>query len=288
VYDFWWDRTTHPKVVPVTGSKVFDPPDFVDIVDELADWAVAALSLGLVDVDVDLDKVWADFGATIGFSKFTFDLLPGNSIQVSGTVTLDIWIKLYVQITTTTSLFWGLWEVDETTNTVKIFDLSVSGLTINIENAVGTVALDAQHRLTADLTDLELFIPLPWDIPEFLLNAVVNWVTEKVVDEMPPVVLFPAVIDQKLPGTAVNVSVTGETLEINETEALITANIATSGAETYAPYVGNKNSLEVHLRDCEWAHKISWKNRVFYCTLEDALSAGYNGCAFCLPRYDTG
>ncbi|MEM3404342.1 MAG: hypothetical protein QXJ17_07395 [Nitrososphaeria archaeon] len=70
------------KTIDVTGTYVFDPPDFVDFLDEIADGVVDALSLGIVDYDIDIKKVWAEYGATLRFSKFSFDLKPNNKVQV--------------------------------------------------------------------------------------------------------------------------------------------------------------------------------------------------------------
>jgi hypothetical protein len=289
VYDFWWSKTTFPKSVTQTGSHDFDLPDIVEWMDELADWTVAVLTLGLVDVDIDIDRVWADFGATVRFSKFDFDLKPGNKVQLSGSVSADIWMNANVQITTTTELFWGLLEVDEDTSTVRLFDLSVNGINIDIESAEGEVYLDEDNRLMVDITSLDITIPLAWEIPEFLLDYIVDWVVDRIVENMPPVVLFPAVITQEIPGTTVTVEATFEKLEIDEPEALVAANIETSGIAGYAPYIANRNpeSLEVHQRDCEWAHRIAYRNRVYYCDLEEALSSGFDGCAYCLPQHHT-
>ena len=286
VYDFWWNRTTHPKSVTVTGTHEFDPPDFVDWIDELVDWVAAALTMGLVDVDVDIDRVWAEYGATLHFSKFDFDLKPGNTVELSGSVSADIWLKVYVQITETTELFWGLWDVSEETYTLELFNFRANGLTLAIDNAEGRVYLDPSRRLAVDVTDLDLDIPLPWDMPEFLLDYVVDWVVDQVVDNMPPIVLSPAIITQTLPDTTVTVTVEVTKLEIDEPEALLAANVETSGIGSYAPYVANKNpvSLEVHKRDCEWAHRISYRNKVYYCSLEKAIEEGYDGCAYCLPH----
>jgi len=287
VYDFWWSRTTHPKSMTQTGTHDFDMPDIVDWIDELVDWVAAVLTLGLVDVDIDIDRVWADFGATVRFSKFDFDLKPGNSVEISGSVNLDIWLKAYVKITKTTKLFWGTWDVSEETSTIKLFDLSISGLTVDIETAEATVYLDSSNRLTVDITSLDITIPLSWDIPEFLLDYVVDWVVDQIVDNLPPIVLFPAFIEQNIPGTTLTVTVTVNKLEIDEPEALVAADIETSGIGTYAPYVANKNpdSLEVHKRECEWAHRIAYRNREYYCNLEQALADGYDGCFFCLPQH---
>ena len=43
VYDFWWNRTNHPKSITETASKDFDMPGIVDWIDELVDWVAAAL-----------------------------------------------------------------------------------------------------------------------------------------------------------------------------------------------------------------------------------------------------
>ena len=86
--------------------------------------------------------------------------------------------------------------------------------------------------------------------------------------------------------TSITVTATVTKLVIDEPEALVAANIETSGIGAYAPYIANKNpeSLEVHKRDCEWAHRISYRNRVYCCSLEKAVRGGYDGCAYCLPR----
>jgi len=287
VYDFWWQRTTHPKSVTQTSSKDFDMPGIVDWIDELVDWVAAALTLGIVDVDVDIDRVWADFGTTIQFGKFNFDLKPGNTIQLDGSISADIWLKAYVQITETTELFWGLVDVDESTSTVTIFDLQINGLTIDIESAEAIVYLDSSNQLTADITNLDITFPLPWDLPEFLLDYVVDWVVDQIVDNLPPVVLFPAIFEETIPDTPITVEATVNKLAIDETEALVAANIETSNIGSFAPYWANINpeSLEVHKRDCEWAHRIAYRNRRYYCSLDKALSNGFDGCAYCIPEH---
>jgi methylphosphotriester-DNA--protein-cysteine methyltransferase len=64
--------------------------------------------------------------------------------------------------------------------------------------------------------------------------------------------------------------------------------LGTSGIETYSAFIANRDSGEVHLRSCEWGRKIKRDNREYFCRLEDALAAGYNGCYYCLREYDTG
>lgn len=51
------------------------------------------------------------------------------------------------------------------------------------------------------------------------------------------------------------------------------------------PYMGNRSTREIHIATCDWAAKISQRNREAYQDLERALKHGYDGCRFCLPEY---
>lgn len=54
------------------------------------------------------------------------------------------------------------------------------------------------------------------------------------------------------------------------------------------PYMVDERTSEVHDTKCEWAAKISPRNRGAYKDLEMALKHGYNGCKYCMREYDTG
>ena len=54
------------------------------------------------------------------------------------------------------------------------------------------------------------------------------------------------------------------------------------------PYVGNRRTHELHRRGCDWEKVMSGTNRRAYETPERAVAHGYNGCAYCMPRIDTG
>jgi hypothetical protein len=43
--------------------------------------------------------------------------------------------------------------------------------------------------------------------------------------------------------------------------------------------------MELHTRECEWAHRIALRNREYYCELEQALADGFDGWAYCLSEY---
>lgn len=53
------------------------------------------------------------------------------------------------------------------------------------------------------------------------------------------------------------------------------------------PYMGNWSTKELHIAGCDWAAKISPRNKVAYSDVGLALKRGYNGCRFCMPEIDT-
>ena len=56
-------------------------------------------------------------------------------------------------------------------------------------------------------------------------------------------------------------------------------------------YVANLNTKEIHKPACSWVSKMTFKNKYQFRSLEKVADliehSGYNGCHFCLPRYDT-
>lgn len=50
-------------------------------------------------------------------------------------------------------------------------------------------------------------------------------------------------------------------------------------------YMGNRRTHELHLAGCDWAAKISPRNKEAYQDMDRAWKHGYDGCRFCLPEY---
>lgn len=281
VYDFWWDRTTHPKSVLLSDTHDFDVPE-ADWVDELSDLLTWLLSFGIVAAHADIDRLWADYTARLTFSKFNFDLRPGNRIWFSGTINADLRLNVWSQTTITGTSMFGR---GSHTDTERIVSLSVDGLIIDIESAEASITLDEENRLTVDLSEADIDIPLEWDIAEDLLDYVVDSGIGWILDNYPPLVLSPAVIGRRIPPTDITVELTLDRLEIDGSEIRLTGDIETSGRETYARYIANLDSMEVHLNTCEFGRMVRGDHRVYYCSLEEALSEGYDGCYYCIPEH---
>ena len=51
---------------------------------------------------------------------------------------------------------------------------------------------------------------------------------------------------------------------------------------------GNRRTKELHVGSCTHGSKMHDKNRVSFASVDEGVAQGYNGCFYCLRRYDTG
>ena len=58
-------------------------------------------------------------------------------------------------------------------------------------------------------------------------------------------------------------------------------------AEAKNYYIGNTNTDELHDCRCQWVDRMSSHHKVHFETLQAGLNAGYDGCGFCLRKYNT-
>ncbi len=60
--------------------------------------------------------------------------------------------------------------------------------------------------------------------------------------------------------------------------------------ETQPSYIANRNSKEVHKADCPWVNHMKDKNKIPCRNLNEVArmisNEGYNGCFYCLAKYD--
>ncbi len=72
-----------------------------------------------------------------------------------------------------------------------------------------------------------------------------------------------------------------------DTGAVLVAH-GNSGMHLQLPFIGNKRTKELHKPACHWAGLMAAHHVKRFGSVEEAQSLGYNGCAFCLPAFNTG
>ncbi|MDD2665416.1 MAG: hypothetical protein PHD13_01350 [Methanocellales archaeon] len=287
VFDFWWKHTTYPKSIAKAESQSLDTSEY----DFWFDWiltTIAVLFPGLGTIIsavasqmIDIDELRVEYGGKINFGKPELDLLNGNKIRVSGKVRADISVGLFVKIVI--NYLFG-----SDTYNKNIGSFSVRNMSINY-SALGTVYLDNQNRLMADIEDMDISLGvMEWlmGAPAFLIELVLKWLADKMVDELPPIVLSSSLVSLDIPGTQLSLGIDSAKLEGTDDEAIVNATLRIKGLENYCSplYIANRNRacLEVHKRDCAWVGKMLEKHKVPYFFLDEARKDGYDNCHYCL------
>lgn len=55
-------------------------------------------------------------------------------------------------------------------------------------------------------------------------------------------------------------------------------------------YIANRRSMEIHKANCVWVSRMASSNKMPCSSLHevaDLIHGGYNGCFYCLSRYNT-
>ncbi len=311
VFDFWWERTTFDK--SITKNKTYDIPvidTFLDFCADIVDIAASLATAGFLETDFAVEDIWIEYGATATVLKPNFDLKNGNKIEINNSsLKISAWAtvkaRVSVSIEVDTSGFipdsWTPWEDDveisKKTTTTTLFSLSLNNLEAKIKEATGKVFIDADNQLVGEIEQLEIEVDLgsEWytSLPETIINEIVDFMENMVLEKVKSLVLFPAIIVKQIPKIDFTLEADINLLDIDEQETFIGANIEVKELKTpiqpVPKYIANKNpkSKEVHRSDCISVQRMSEANKVGYYVLYDALRDGYDGCKKCIPEYHT-
>jgi hypothetical protein len=318
VFDFWWEKTTHPKSVTRTGSADLGlATDILNVMSDICEVAAFISTAGVVEDDYTVEKVWVEYGATVRFSKPAFNLLNGNQIEITNcSLPIHVWaspkmkVKVKVAIDTSGAIpdSWTPWD-DDITISEKEYTVSLKNplscdITVNVNKAKARVYLD-NNSLMAKIEDLNATISLPITLPEVALNTIITWIEKIIVDHMPPIRLSPVLISKTIPAmqkTIPGTSITIETQPLNldiqlgelvttDTEAIAGANVSIRDIPIKISPVpafivnADPKKKEIHRAGCTNLENVLEKDKLGYYTIMDALNAGYHGCSKCIPEY---
>lgn len=84
------------------------------------------------------------------------------------------------------------------------------------------------------------------------------------------------------------------TVTLNSNKSIIAGFVASCKPKEHKPapsYIANRNSGEIHKVDCLWVTRMKDENKIPCYNLNEAagmiINKGYNGCFYCLTRYDS-
>ena len=271
VFRFWWENTTYPKYQEINGTYSV-PLDLINTLADMAELGAELFTLGFVKGKWDVQEISFNYNAKVSLNEMPdFNLEGDNKIAFTFkgmrlSAHADLIFRIISEVAVDTSDWipdWATpWKDGVTIDTYfKNIDLFDGEIGIDVKKAEGKVYLDDRNRFMAKIEDLDIDFDLPWDLPEAVLNWIVEFTGKILAAELPAFPLSSALIAKDVPDLKLTLETDINKLVINDAEAVVGADLEIKESERAgfnSIFVANidPNSLEVHRISSEYARRI--------------------------------
>jgi len=284
------------------------------------------LTAGVLSSDVNVDYLKCDASVTVSVEKPTFDLLPGNKIQVTNLrANINIYLRVYTKVTLSSTVDTSgwipdsltPWEDDITTTSTTTFNIIDQSFHFSeaLKEVEAELICDLTKGIFGRVAKLKVDLDLGIDLISDALNWLINSLATLIIPLVPPIRLLPALIEKEIEVKAMKLQMEKDIVKIDATDYVVPEKLslqiepgpitidadeftaATKISLTAMPrkifamplFVANCNPkrMEVHRIDCGWVDGIDQAYRAGYYILNDAIHDGFDGCKYCLPEYHT-
>ena len=329
IFDHVWCNTAyHIKRRHWSGSYDVIPAkalDYINKFNELLGKIVPnILSLGFVSTNIRVDYLKCDASATVSLNKPSFELLPGNKIEIKEfRVDINIYLHVYTKFTVITEIDANGWlpnfpHQEDIINTSSTeIDLINGSFSFNegLKDIEAELICDLTKGISARITNIKVDFDLGIDLISDACNWLMNSLTGLILPLVPTIRLLPPLIEKEIEVSAVNKQSKKNITTLNIIDYVVPDNLtfkvepgpvtiddkeltaATRISLVEMPrkifsmplFVANCNPkrMEVHRLDCDWVEKIDQAYRIGYYVLNDAIHDGFDGCKYCLTEYHT-
>jgi hypothetical protein len=272
VFKFWWENTTYPKYQEINGTYSV-PLDLTGTLTDMAELGTDLFTLGFLEGKWDVQDISFNYRAEVSINEMPdFNLLGDNKIAFTFkgmrlSAHADLIYRIISEVAVDTSDWIPDWATPWKDVTIskgayfKNINLFDGEIGIDVKKAEGKVYLDDRNRFMAKIEDLDIDFDLPWDLPEAVLNWIVEFTGKILAAELPAFPLSSALIAKDVLDLKLNLETDINKLVINDVEAVVGADLEIKESERAgfnSIFVANidPNSLEVHRISSEYARRI--------------------------------
>jgi hypothetical protein len=307
VLDFWWNKVDWSIPIPFTGTMPLNASQFVN---QARSILTRLVTLGFLQREEDISNmVLAYTGQVYLLSKPDLLFTAPDAVGVGNLslkvvldvrITADVTEKLFLDTSSVIPDTWTPWTDD-----IKLSEKSGSQEIIHLQQTVELSLLEAAAALAVQAdgnlalkvqkADLALEFGNEWyqNLPESLLNGLLKFFNQKIIDHLPPLVIAPAVVLKNVKAAGLTPVVTPRLFQVcaagsglygEATVAFATGfDVAELAGKVPVPgYIANRRSHRVHRVTCAVIKDIRPEHREGYFVLHEALRDGYRSCQECL------
>ncbi|MEI8115453.1 MAG: hypothetical protein WCI54_17615, partial [Bacteroidia bacterium] len=163
---------------------------------------------------------------------------------------------------------------------------------LEIIDAEGQLTFNADNNLVVKIKKADFTLDFKHkgsNLTQRMLEKLINFIKERVIEKIPDIVLSPSLILSKVNVYGFTGTISDTSLEINPEEIIVSTNIVINELKSLPVavplYIANKKSKVIHKFECPQVGDIDPNNRIGYFVIYEALSEGYTACKTCLIGY---
>jgi len=307
VLDFWWSKVDWSVPIPFNGTMPLNVNQFIK---QARSVLTRLVTLGFLQREEDISNLVLTYTGQVYLqSKPSLLFAAPNSAglgNISLKVALDVRIKadvtkkLYLDTSSIIPDNWTPWTDD-----IKLSEKSGNQEILHLQQTVALSLLEAAATLEVrpdgslaikmQKADLALDFGDEWyqNLPENLLNGLLKFLNQKIIDHLPPLVIAPAIVLKNVKAAGMTPVVTPSQFQVCAAgtglygEATVTFSTGFDVAEMTGKipvpgYIANLRSRRIHRVTCAVIKDIRPGNREGYFVLHEALRDGYRSCQECL------
>lgn len=307
VLDFWWSKVDWSVPIPFNGTMPLNANQFVK---QARSVLTRLVTLGFLQREEDINSLVLTYtGQLYLLSKPDLLFTAPNSAglgNISLKVALDVRIsaditeKIYLDTSSVVPDNWTPWTDDiklsEKSGSREMLHLQQT-VELSLQEAAAALAVRSDGSLAVKMqkADLALDFGSEWyqNLPENLLNGLLKFFNQKIIDHLPPLVIAPAVVLKNVKAAGMTPVVTPSQIQVCAAgsglygEATVTFatgfDVAEMTGKIPVPgYIANRRSRRIHRVTCAVIKDIRPEHREGYFVLHEALRDGYRSCQECL------
>jgi hypothetical protein len=307
VLDFWWSKVDWAVPILFNGTMPLNANQFVK---QARSVLTRLVTLGFLQREEDVSNLSLAYkGQVYLLSKPDLLFTAPDSVGLGNLnlkvmmdvrVTADVTEKLYLDTSSVVPDTWTPWSDDiklsEKSGSREILHLQQT-VELSLHEAAAALAVRPNGNLALKVqkADLALEFGNEWyqNLPENLLNGLLKFFNQKIIDHLPPLVVSPAVVLNNVKAAGMTPVVTPSQFQVcaagsglygEATVAFATGfDVAEMTGKVHVPgYIANRHSRRVHRVTCVVIKDMRPEHREGYFVLYEALRDGYRSCQECL------
>ncbi len=225
--DFWWPRTTYAKKHEFSGKqKIQKLGNLLDFISEIGlETITRTLTLGFLELNFNVLDAWLLYSGEIGFGKPNIilennriDLRSRNQLSIKGSIIIDLESDIKLDTTGFIPDRLTPWEDEVYLRKNKalrrLFSFDQEKVSAEIKHSEIEITSDEKNRFIAQVKSIDLELNLESHLPRYLQKRLEKRIETEIIENLPSVPVFPALIDQKILGTDIEVEISVKEFDI--------------------------------------------------------------------------